>query len=439
MSRIRVADDHRHFEKDGKPFFLMADTAWSTFTNPTMGEWDEYLALRKRQGYNSLLIDILPQWDRGLAPSEKACPFNGADHTTWRFEDIPTSYFDHACEMLDRMQEYGMTPVLVLLWSNYTKGTFFDRLWGHAPLAEDSVETYVTYAANRFKQYEPLYFVSGDTSFSDQAVDDYYLPALRALKKADSEALASLHICGAGFHTPEIIEQSIPARLLYSSDLDFYTYQSGHFDFFVERCRECAQAFTHLKEVKPVFNAEPCYDGWDTETGAHGRQEMRRTAYLSILNGASAGLGHGAQGVWQWYRPGDFFAPSCVKDTPKLYECIEPFYAKDAMRLAGAEDRAFAAQLVQKHGLYAMAAVQAYESANPDVCMGETPDKRAFMLYIPRNQRTLVKLNAADYTFTLYRLDDRSEIVPVLTPCDGGFYLEGAGFNTDYVLAGERK
>lgn len=439
MSRICVAPDHRHFEKDGKPFFLMADTAWSSFTNPTMEEWVEYLALRREQGYNSLLINILPQWDRGLATGEKACPFSGEDHAIWHFEDIPSSYFEHACAMLDKILEFGMTPVLVLLWSNYTKGTFFDRLWGHTPLAEESVEKYVTFVANLFRKYEPLYFISGDTNFTEQVVDDYYLPALRALKRTDSEALASLHICGAGFHTPEIIEQSIPARLLYSSDLDFYTYQSGHFDFFTERCRECAQAFTHLKEVKPVLNAEPCYDGWDTKTGAHGRREMRRTAYLSILNGASAGLGHGAQGVWQWLRKGDFFAPTHVKDVPKLYECIEPFYAKEAAALDGAQDRAFAAELVKRHGLYALEACHDYESGNPDMCMGRMPDGSAFMLYIPRNQKTLVKLPAEEYRFTLYHLDSRTTLQPQITAADGGFVLEPAGLNSDYVLVGERK
>lgn len=439
MHRVRVAPDHRHFLRDEKPFFLMADTAWSAFTNPTLEEWEEYLALRKKQGFNTLLINVLPQWDRGLAKGERACPWVTADDVEWRLADIPESYFDHACRVLDKMMEYDMTPVLVLLWGNYTNGTFFDTLWGHSPIARDGVEEYVTYVARRFAGYAPLYFVSGDTTFTDQSVDDYYRPALHALKAADPEALASLHICGDDANTPEVIERCIPQRLLYDELLDFYTYQSGHFDHLERRCRDCAKAFAGIRVKKPIFNAEPCYEGWDTPTGAHGRREMRRAAYISILSGASAGLGHGVQGVWQWYRPGDFFAPTHETKKRPLYHTSEPFFIRDALELPGSEDRSFAAQLVEKHGLYAMEPVEAFDSDYPDVYMAETPDQRGFMLYLPRNQKVLVKLNPDAYDLTEYLLKERVTVPVFLTPVEEGFVLEAVGKNSDFVLVGEKK
>ena len=51
---------------NGKPFFWLADTCWSAFTNISDDDWQEYLDLRARQGFNVLQINALPQWDLSL-------------------------------------------------------------------------------------------------------------------------------------------------------------------------------------------------------------------------------------------------------------------------------------------------------------------------------------------------------------------------------------
>ena len=38
--------------KNGKPFFYLADTCWSAFTNIKDNDWDYYLDYRKSQGFN---------------------------------------------------------------------------------------------------------------------------------------------------------------------------------------------------------------------------------------------------------------------------------------------------------------------------------------------------------------------------------------------------
>ena len=40
--------------KNGKPFFYLADTCWSAFTNIKDNDWDYYLDYRKSQGFNTL-------------------------------------------------------------------------------------------------------------------------------------------------------------------------------------------------------------------------------------------------------------------------------------------------------------------------------------------------------------------------------------------------
>ena len=48
----------KNFIKDGKPFFYLADTCWSAFTNIPENDWHYYLQYRKRQGYNVLQINF---------------------------------------------------------------------------------------------------------------------------------------------------------------------------------------------------------------------------------------------------------------------------------------------------------------------------------------------------------------------------------------------
>lgn len=102
---------------------MMADTCWSAFTNMNVPEFERYLQQRKEQGFNFIQLNILPQWNRDLAPGEQVCPFLKEGAQELRLADIPMSYFQNACGFLERMRQLDMTPVLVLVWSNYTKSS----------------------------------------------------------------------------------------------------------------------------------------------------------------------------------------------------------------------------------------------------------------------------------------------------------------------------
>ena len=67
MSRVTVSEDKSTFCRDKKPFFYLADTIWSAFTNITEDEWIYYLKRRKEQGFNVLQINTMPQWDRCIS------------------------------------------------------------------------------------------------------------------------------------------------------------------------------------------------------------------------------------------------------------------------------------------------------------------------------------------------------------------------------------
>ena len=53
---LSVDGRRRILLRDGSPWFYLADTVWSAFTNPTDREWEEFLRLRREQGFAALQI-----------------------------------------------------------------------------------------------------------------------------------------------------------------------------------------------------------------------------------------------------------------------------------------------------------------------------------------------------------------------------------------------
>ena len=67
MGKLEIDNNKRNFLLDGRPFFYLADTIWSAFTNITLEEWEYYLRRRREQGFTVLQINTLPQWDRCMS------------------------------------------------------------------------------------------------------------------------------------------------------------------------------------------------------------------------------------------------------------------------------------------------------------------------------------------------------------------------------------
>ncbi len=95
---LKVAINKKSFEKNGKPFFYLADTCWSAFTNITIEEWEYYLNLRKMQGFNVLQINIMPQWDAS-GTDLNYYPLPTKDKKTFEFTDFNMEYFERAKTM----------------------------------------------------------------------------------------------------------------------------------------------------------------------------------------------------------------------------------------------------------------------------------------------------------------------------------------------------
>ena len=179
---MTIGGKRDHFLRDGRPWFYLADTVWSAFTNATELEWAEYLDYRREQGFNALQINILPQWDRSLGASFPE-PFRADRQGRWDFSAPNAEYFDRVKAMTAQAHGRGFVPALVLLWCNHVPGTWAAARNLGALIAPDQVGSYAKFVAETFAGFDPIYLVSGDTDFKDPATAALYLAALKAIAK----------------------------------------------------------------------------------------------------------------------------------------------------------------------------------------------------------------------------------------------------------------
>ena len=414
-----ITVNQTHFEKDGKPFFYLADTCWSAFTNISLADWRYYLKTRKNQGYNTIQINILRQWDASTTPLGQKVwePFKLLDSEKERIYDyqhLDSAYLDHVEEMLAIMQEYELQPALVLLWCNYIPNTWVHEMVGSnnnlMPLK--AVTNYVDTITKRFKKYQPIYYLSGDTDFPDGPAIEYYLTAEKIIRQNDPTALVSAHIAGE--------KLDIYPRLL--EKLDFFAYQSGHGKTGQATSYTIPQAMRQQGYVKPIVNAEICYEFMPqfspTMAERFSAQDVRRSSWQSVLGGASAGITYGAHGIWSWHNRGESFPPGY------------PYPADwhEALNFVGAMDVSYIKSLVTEYGLVDLENVN---TPTAGVLLAEAKSQNKALAYVVSSRD--VELTAVSFDIKQVKAIDLTT-KSIYYPNFKGKKVESCDLTGDYLL-----
>lgn len=422
---LRLSEDKRTLKKDDQPFFFLADTVWSAFTNIEKKDWVYYLEKRKSQGFNTLQINVMPQWDRSVK-DEIDLPFK-VENGYFNIEEKNEEYFKHAEEMLEIAVEKGFTPALVLLWCNYIPETWAGNFERTPYFRQEDIKEYTRDIVEQFKRFEPIYLISGDTDFPTDNVVEYYYDCLEEAEKTDPHALKVLHI-KRGL-------KEIPEKLLNHSGLDLYFYQSGHNAQFQDVAYTFAEYFYDKEPKRPTINSEPCYELMAysrNEYGRFSREDVRKVAWQSVFAGAFAGITYGAHGIWSWHDTesdfgsglGEGFAP--------------PYNWRVALEFEGADDYGYLKQFVEKEKLVTLI-------PNQSILLNETEEIRVVetehkvYVYLPVN--VPLQLNGHFDSEKDYAVDlDKRKSVPIKkAKVDGTTVVEMTAVLKDSVLVLHKK
>ncbi|MEJ1156744.1 apiosidase-like domain-containing protein [Prosthecomicrobium sp. N25] len=422
MARLTRAPTGDHFLKDGKAFFYLADTVWATFSNVDYDEWARYLAVRRRQGFTALQISILPiTHDRSVPPSEIP-PFELHPDGRWDFARPNPAYFDRAERMVGMAVEAGFLPVLTVLWCSYVPDTRCSR---GSPIASAmalaNVAPYARHVTERFRRFEPVMVISGDTRFESEMEAPYYGAALDAVRAVWPEATISMHLHPEGDLPPP-----------FDTAVDFYSFQSGHHVAHADRAWRLAEKFRAYPKPIPVLNSEPCYEGHGRiapDGSRWSRAEVRRAAWQSLMSGAKMGVAYGAHGVWSFHRRGfDFLARA---------RSLEPFDWEDALQLPGAVDMGFARHLFETHALFALDPTGLLTTGGPEARAMASADGRRIAVYCPAPTDLVLAADLAGWRVTAIDLEARAAFWPEVLPGAASTILQPA-LNADYLVLAER-
>lgn len=419
MALLQVAPEKTFFLCDNQPFFYLADTCWSAFTNITLEEWEEYLNYRRLQGFNALQINVLAQWDASLP--YLYFPFKRDSEGNFSSFELDEGYFDRAEKMLKMAKEKGFILALVLLWCNYVPDTWGSERKMNPVMPLEVMENYVKYVVGKFSKFEPIWIISGDTNFGSEKTVDYYLTALQIVKSISPDALTTFHL-----NPPS----DLPERIVASSLLDFYMYQSGHGREEQNLPYTLAQRFYNKSVKRPVINGEPCYEGHaygGTKNGRFSAFDVRKAIWQSLLSGAKGGVAYGAHGIWSWHRRGREFRGMEFSG--------EPFEWRDALRLEGAWDAGFAKKIFEEYHLFDLEPAQhLLLNSVEEIRVAKSQDGEKLAIYSPFADRVTLRFDLRGYKVVGVDLSRRQWLMPEVTLDRDISTIEMVPQNSDFLF-----
>lgn len=382
MNRVQIHRNGNNFVLDNKPFFYLADTIWSAFTNVTLEEWEYYLSVRKKQGFNVLQINILPQWDRCMSDIG-IYPFQTSDGHSFDFTKWNENYFTRARTMCQMAVEQGFQLALVVLWLNYVPETWGSRMFDVKAMPKEIVAKYAAKVVQVFEEFHPIYVISGDTDFDTPEAVSYYRTVMQVICHMSPDSLKTLHVKRA--------YDVIPEEFL--DKIDFYMFQSGHNSNGQHMAYVLPQNFRKKYPQKPIINAEPCYEQMGYSRQGYGRfeaKDIRRAAWSSILSGACAGVTYGAHGIWNWQKL------NIPKNQVTGEGFDEAYVWQEALKFPGAWDYGMIRNILEEQGAEELMPanellVNTAEEIRVAAC------NQCYFIYLPSNTRVVLKGNLLDY------------------------------------------
>jgi len=407
---LRIHPSQRSFmHADGVPFFWLGDTGWSIPSVANLEELTFYLQTRRRQGFNIIQMNSLPQHDSSSKEYRK--PFI-TEHSQWDLDRPQPEYFQMLDTLLNQCLEAGILPALVVLWFDYVPETnVWWKLQKKAVFSPDQAARYARYLVARTSAFGTIYIITGDSDFETSESAAVYDAAGNAVRESNPHNTPiSAHINGE-IMTPQLLNQR--------TWLDFHMYQSGHGHSSLQRSSACAIHAAHLHPVRPVLNSEPMYDHryyLEPEKKSPERCQLRRIYWTSWFSGATAGLTYGAHGIWSWDR-----------------KPLEPDW-RSLLSLESANDAVRLKEFLEQYPWWQFRPAPKIP-LDPDLHCAIARDAGILMIYLAKPAgQVVLNLRFIPAAGVWYNPETGETFAAKYQTTDDGLMVDSSGWKTDQIL-----
>lgn len=272
-----VKEGNRYLlDKNGQPYWLNGDAAWSLLVQPTLSEAEAFIKHRATQGFNALKINILERRYSDDAPRTT----EGAIEPFLVPDDLRTPneiYFKRLDFLVDVAESNGITLLLFPTYLGYLNA---GDGW-YDVLLKNGVEAcgeYARFVAERYARRPNVIWVIGGDHNPDGAVEHLNAIAENILS-INPKAIVTAHC-----------HPYVSPREMYSNAHWLNLSNVYHYGILHDAIKE----EYGLWPAKPFIMIESTYENeWDSTP-----QQLRRQQWWALCGGATGGF-IGNNPIWK--------------------------------------------------------------------------------------------------------------------------------------------
>lgn len=294
---LSVSENGRYLQTaEGKPYLVLADTAWAIFSGVSKEDVLIYLDDRQAKGFNTVLSSALHFWPDGRStwePKQHVYGWQAFDgESPYDLTQQNKMYWDHVEWVVIEAAKRNLYLMIVPCWYRYEGGGWYHHL------NEENAEAFGTFLAERFGRYDHIAWMLGGDHRPEERLEATVILG-KTLKRLAPHQLISYHANGlAG-----------PSSQWFGEEewFDFSTIQT-HRERHPREYLDVQNDY-RSEPILPTWNSEPRYEhspDRDHEGKRIGAFLMRQQAYRGFLSGGF-GVAYGAFNLfnmgftdWDW-------------------------------------------------------------------------------------------------------------------------------------------
>jgi hypothetical protein len=309
LPKIKVSEN-RHFlvDETGKPFFYLADTAWSLFHRLNREEAVRYLDVRARQRFTVVQVAAIGESNGLRVPNaygdlpfidfDPARPATTAGASPAKPQEY--DYWDHVDYIVDEANRRGIYVAMLPTWGSWVEDVRNDR--DDRVITARNAQGYGEFLGKRYGKKGIIWVLGGDRNPSG------YEEVWRALARGIAIGVTGREDYNAVLMTYHPRGAETSSTLLHNEAwLSFNMQQNGHNAPTAWQIWNRIATDYARTPVKPVLDGEPIYE--DHPVNFNSRQNgysfdahVRQAIYDDLFAGA-CGHTYGNHAVWQMYAP----------------------------------------------------------------------------------------------------------------------------------------